>query len=103
MQRIDISINKAELKNIEVELLDKEPHITATLYLFAGEKKVSEFRISTRSWFDDNTRFKLPIGMIDPIKRIAYEIETIATRLFSSSIGALAETNSNTTEEELPF
>jgi len=88
MRKIDISINQAKLINFEISLSDDNlPDVTATIGLFAGNKQISTFSLSTESWRD--AKFELPISMIAPIKEISKEIETILIRQCSNSLGAL--------------
>ncbi len=87
--RIDIAVNNARLESFSVCSLSnkKIPDIGATLGLYAGEKKISEFRITTNSW-DDN-KFIAPIKLHESIVKIAIELEVIATQLCNSEMAQL--------------
>ena len=87
MKKIDIHINQARIISYQVELDDKEPKVTARIGLFAGNKQISTFALSTETWQDKT--FELPVETIKPILEIAKKLETILIRECSSSIGAL--------------
>jgi len=87
MKKIDIQINQAKILSYSVELKENQPSVTATIGLFAGEKKISSFSLSTETWQD--ITFELPTSVIKPILKIAEELETILIRECSSAIGAL--------------
>ncbi len=91
MKKIDIQINQAKLLSYSVEMTDDNPEVTATIGLFSGEKQISTFSLSTKSWQD--VSFDLPISMIGPIKELASEIEIILIRQCSAAMGALGEGN----------
>ena len=88
MNKIDISINQAKIIGYEVRFNEDEmPDLTATIGLFAGNKQISTFSLSTKSWEDKV--FELPVSVINPIKKIAGELETILIRECSASLGQL--------------
>lgn len=91
MKSIDININQAKLLSYHVEMNDDLPEVTATIGLLAGEKQISTFSLSTKSWQDVN--FDLPISMIEPIKEIAKALEVVLVRQCSASLGALKDKN----------
>ena len=91
MRKIDISITKAKLNNFSIDIGDEDKiDINATIGLYtSGGKKITSFSISTESWRDES-RFELPIEMINPIMEIARDLEVIVTRNCSSAIGELS-------------
>jgi hypothetical protein len=94
MKKIDIQINQAKIISYKVAFKDKDlPDVTATIGLFAGGKQISTFDLSTESWQDKV--FELPTGIIEPIKNIASELETILIRECSSAIGQLSSGSFN--------
>ena len=88
MKKIDISINQAKLLSFRVTMREDEPEVNANIGLYSGEKKISDFSIDTNSYYDDN-KFDLPVSMIQPILKIAKQLETITARHCSSAIGQL--------------
>lgn len=76
MKKLDININKAEIKSFGVYLEGDTPRVTATISLIAGTKEITTFSIDSESWNEEN-KFEVPIKMIDPILAIAKELETI--------------------------
>jgi len=80
MEKINISITQAQLKSFETTF-NKEglPDIVASLGLFTEHgKEVSSYSLGTRSWSDD--KFTLPPAMIEPIMKLAKELEKIVTK-----------------------
>jgi uncharacterized protein (DUF983 family) len=74
MESIDLRIETAKLLNYQVEFIADTPHITATIGLFiAGDKKIAEFTISTKSWYA--VQIDLPMGIIDSIVQIKDTLE----------------------------
>lgn len=89
MKAIDIRITKARIKSFSVELRDDLPAVTSTIALFTeNDKKVSEFTVSTSSYYDLN--FDFPAVMIPPIKDIAEKLEEIVTAKCRASQNLLA-------------
>ena len=83
MKTIDININKACIKTVQIDFERdnhtlKRPEVSATINLFSGDKKVTEFSISTKSYFSQ--KFELPLGMLGPITAIGKELEAILTQ-----------------------
>jgi len=90
MKKINIAITKAKIISYSVDLNDDTPDVTATIGLFTGaDKQISTFSLSTKSWHE--AQFEIPFEMINPIKEIAQELETILIRECSSAIGLLSE------------
>lgn len=87
MRTIDIEINQAKLKSYSVQLNDDTPIVHATIGLYSGSKKISDFSISTNSWH--NVKFDLPPSMVAPIVAIANELEKIVTRECTTALGQL--------------
>ena len=91
MKKINIQINQAKLLSYEVDLLlEEEVQIRAVIGLFAGTKQISTFTLSTQSYYSNNIKFDIPIGMVEPIKKIAKELETILVRECSKSFALLS-------------
>lgn len=90
MKTIDIQINRAKLLSYSVSLEDGDmPTVSATVGLFAGEKKISEFSLRTQNYYANSVTFEVPVSMVGPILKIAEELETILVRATSQSIGEL--------------
>lgn len=90
MKPIDININRAKIKSVNVEFGEDMPNVQATISLFAGaEKEVTTFTLGTRKYFND-TEFELPIGMIPTIKRIGEQMEDILIRQCQKELAQLA-------------
>ena len=81
MKRIDIQITKAEIKGFTVELgEDGTPAVVATINCYTeNNKKVTSFTVSTESYYQGPT-FEIPLGMIDPIIKIAQKLESIVVQ-----------------------
>jgi len=88
MKKINIHINQAKLLSYEVNL-GEELDISAVIGLFAGTKKISTFTLSTQNYYSNNIKFDVPIGMIEHVKKIAKELETILVRECSKSFALL--------------
>lgn len=87
MRKIDIHVNKAKLKKYTVTIGENRPEVTATIELYSGEKRISEFTLSTETWFSQH--FDLPIGVIEPILKIAKELEVVITHACQASLAVL--------------
>ena len=87
MKSIDTQINRARIISYSVTITEDMPQVSATIGLFAGERQVSTFQLSTEPYY--GVQFDLPVRMITPIKDIAEELETILVRSCSQSIGEL--------------
>ena len=90
MKHIDIKINRAILESYSVDV--KKPadiKVSATLGLYAGKKKITDVTFHTESWYNEETKFDLPFKMIEPIAKIAKELEQIATRTCTSAMKEL--------------
>lgn len=87
MKKIDIQINQAKIKSFEVELGEEKLDITARIGLYAGNKEISSFSLSTHTWQDKS--FELPLSIIKPVNKIAEDLETILIRECSSALGQL--------------
>jgi hypothetical protein len=87
VKKIDILINQAKILSYSVELNEDRPEVTAVIGLFAAGKKISTFSLSTENWHDK--KFELPSGVIEPILKIAEELESILVRECSATIGLL--------------
>ena len=79
MKKINIEINQAKILSYQVDLDEKYPNVCATIGLFAGEKKISEFSLRTQEYYGNSLKFELPIALLDPIKEIAKKLEEILT------------------------
>ena len=90
MKHIDIKINRAILESYSVDV--KNPadiKVSATLGLYAGKKKITDVTVTTESWYNKETKFDLPFKMVEPIAKIAKELELIATRACTAAIKEL--------------
>lgn len=77
MKEINININKAKIMSFSVELVEDMPEVSATIGLFSGDKKISTFSLRTQSYYSESIQFEIPTSMINPIIKIAEELETI--------------------------
>jgi len=89
MKNIDIQINKAKIISYEVDLKEDFPEVSATIGLFAGDKKISTFTLRTQSYYQDSIQFEIPLDLIEPIKDIASKLENILILKCSQSMGSL--------------
>ena len=80
MEKIDISITTAQLKGFQTTFNEEGlPDVRASLGLFTEHgKEVSEYSITTNRWSEN--KFDLPPEMIEPIMRMAKELERIVTK-----------------------
>ncbi len=92
MNTIDININSGKLESFSVELNEDKLEIAATIGLYAGQKRITSFVISNRSY--SNTKFDVPPEMIEPIFSIARQIETIAILQCRKAMAELPEPES---------
>lgn len=89
MQMINIGINNAKLQNYHIYFNDDNKlQASATIGLYMGTKKISEFSICTDTW-DENRKFILPPKMIKPIMQIAKQIEEIVTLKCNESLALI--------------
>ena len=77
MKKINIEINQAKILSYQIELEDDFPQISATIGLYAGDKKITTFSLRTQNHYSDSIQFELPFELIQPIKEIAQHLETI--------------------------
>lgn len=89
MRHIDIRINKAKIISYTVELDDGEPHVTATIGLYANGKKISSFSLSTHSYHD--MQFDLPAAMVPTLIGFAEQLEAELIQRCSQAVGYLPE------------
>ena len=87
MRKLDININQAKLLKYVVELKDDKVEVYASVGLYSGKKKVSEFSIGNQSYY--SVRFDLPIEMIDPIMALAKQLEAIVVRECRKEMGRI--------------
>jgi hypothetical protein len=80
MRSINIEITKAKLEGFTATFdSDDTLHLSATLALMTENgEKVSAYSLNTRTYYEN--KFNLPINVIEPIFKIAQEIEIIATK-----------------------
>ena len=88
MKKIDININHAKLLSFSAMVGDETVDVSATLGLFSGEKKISDFTITTQEYYS-GVKFDLPIGMIEPIMTMAKQLEIIVIRECNSAMAEL--------------
>lgn len=78
MKHIDINLSSARLESFSVDLNADVPEITATIGLLTpGLNKIATFCVSTKAYYSDDTRFDMPLQLIEPIKYIGNELERI--------------------------
>ncbi len=80
MKKIDIRINNAKILSYQVELKEDMPEVSAMIGLFAGEKRISTFTLTSGYAYSDSMAFELPYQLIDPVKDIAKQLETILVK-----------------------
>lgn len=88
MKNLNIEINNSRILGFRVEMLDDMPRVTATIGLFCGERKVSEFSASTENYYG-TTKIDVTPKIIAGILKTSEELERIVTIACSSAIGAL--------------
>lgn len=81
MRTINIEISKARLENFMVQFdSEGKMDLGATLGLYTEQgKKVSTYTMNTQNYYQN--KFELPLSVIDPVHKIALEIEKIATQM----------------------
>ncbi len=90
MKHINIQINKAILETYSVNVeKTSDIKVSATLGLYAGKKKITEVTFHTESWYGEETHFDLPFKLVEPIAKIAKELELIATRTCTAAMKEL--------------
>jgi len=78
VKQLNINITKANLKSYTVELEDGKPVISATVNLLTeGGMEVTTYTASTREWYNDNSKFELPLAAIQPIIDLAKVLEDV--------------------------
>jgi SAM-dependent MidA family methyltransferase len=77
MKDINIRVNKARILSYSVELNEDKPEVSATIGLFANDKKISSFSLRTQSYYSESMQFEIPLKMINVIKKIAEQLEEI--------------------------
>jgi len=90
MKTINIQINQAKILSYEVILEKDYPQVCATIGLFAGEKQITTFSLRTQEYYSNSMRFELPFDLIEPIKKIANQLETILIREANKSLKQLS-------------
>jgi len=90
MKKIDIKIDKAAITKIYFEFEEDKLNVTATIGLFVGQQKISDFTIFTDTWNDKN-KFNFPMQHISIIKQIASDLESIVLSKCMSSLKMLPE------------
>lgn len=88
-RKIDILIDNAKIRSFHCALNETIPEISVNIDLYAGKTKVSDFNLSSESWRTQH--FDVPAKMIEPIKKIASQLEEIVTLHCSSALGQLPE------------
>ena len=84
MEKVDVKIDKAQIKNFNVELREDEPYIGVTIDLFAHEKKIADFYMATSSY--GNNKFEVTPVLAEPIMRIAKELERIVVDRYNKQL-----------------
>jgi hypothetical protein len=83
MRSIDIKITKARLESFSVELPNGKglPNFTAKLGLYTeSEKKVSEYTLSTNSWYGEESTVTIPDEIHYPLSEVISILERVAYR-----------------------
>jgi hypothetical protein len=85
MKKININVNKAEIKSFSVELNEGEPEVSASIGLFSeGGKQISTYTIATNSW-NEETKFDLPVELVSPIMSILEVLEKVLVTHLNSN------------------
>ncbi len=90
MKKIDININQAKLLSYSVTLGDDSPEVTATVGLYAGNKKISSFSLTTQSYYE-GIKFDLSPDIVFPIVDIAKKLEAITVAQCKKALMELPE------------
>lgn len=88
MNKIDININRAKIKSYQVSLEDDMPSIYATIELYCGDKVVTTMLLTTNKW-QTGIFFDVPLSIIDPLLKIAKELEAILIAHTQGTFGQL--------------
>lgn len=89
MKQININIDNAKILSYNVELKKDLPEVSATIGLFAGKKQISTFSLSSGYEYNNTVKFELPYELIQPIKDIANQLETILIQNANSQLGRI--------------
>lgn len=88
MRQIDVQITKGQIESFAVTLKDNIPDVSAQVSLFTADgKKISTFTIGTQGYHD--SKFELPLEMIQPILQIADRLERIVILECNRKLGRL--------------
>ena len=93
MKSIDISITKARIKNVMIWYKPDSvlPRVNAGIELLtANGEPITTYDIDTES-YDKNKKFDLPIGLVDPIKKMLLELEDVVTKHCNERMKLLEE------------
>lgn len=91
MKKINININKAEIKSFSVELCEGEPEVSASIGLFSeGGKPISTYSISTNAW-NKEAKFDLPVELVAPIMSILATLEKVLVNHLNSNQKQIGE------------
>lgn len=88
MRQIDVQITKGQIESFAITLKDNMPDVNAQVSLFTADgKKISTFTIGTQGYYD--SKFELPLEMIQPILQIADRLERIVILECNRKLGRL--------------
>ena len=77
MRDLNISIEKGRISSFHVSLKEEKVAVNASIDLLTPNgEAITSYNISSDNW-DKFKKFNLPLTMIEPIKKILYELERI--------------------------
>jgi hypothetical protein len=89
----NINITNAELESFSVTMGEEKPEVSATISLKTdGGKKITSYSISTDSYREDS-KFEIPISLINPILKIAAVLEEIIAEHCENTTKKLNQSN----------
>lgn len=92
MRELKINITKAKISTFGVELRDDEPKVAVTIDLLTENgQKITSYTIGTHSYYNENSKFQLPMTLIEPIKNIMNQLEQIVVAHCASQQKILGE------------
>ena len=78
MRELKINITKARISRFAVELRDDVPKVAVTIDLLTeNNAKITEYTIGTHNYYSEDSKFELPLTIINPIKAIMDNLEKV--------------------------
>ena len=103
MKKLNIEITKAQIEGFSVSFNDGKPDISCTIGLYTDSgKKISVYSLGTNQW-EEEKKFELPIEMIEPIMKVAFQLEGIVVRHCKKGQKVIKAPSKKVKKDEIPF